>query len=88
MIFQRLTVILTEFVLVVAVMRYMNSVGVPKRHHAAGLALVIGNAGLILVDHIHFQYNGFLIGVLVLTLDACNRVRIVAFKRRPLYSYY
>ncbi len=39
----------------------------PCRADSAG-ALVFLNAGLLLVDHIHFQYNGMLIGVLIISI--------------------
>lgn len=35
--------------------------------HAAALSILL-SPGLLIIDHIHFQYNGFLYGLLVLSL--------------------
>ena len=41
----------------------------------ATLALVFFSFGLFLVDHIHFQYNGFLYGIMLLAMAALTQVR-------------
>jgi len=78
-VFQRFSVIVTDVVLFVAVSRFCSSQ--PKRkqglalfeHHSdrkslAILMVTITNAGLLIVDHIHFQYNGLLLGLFILSI--------------------
>ncbi len=38
-----------------------------KQSHAAALSILL-SPGLLIIDHIHFQYNGFLYGILVLSI--------------------
>ncbi|KAK4502392.1 hypothetical protein PRZ48_005817 [Zasmidium cellare] len=67
--FQRATVIVTEFVLMYALMLFIkSSPAISKRQsHAAALSILL-SPGLLIIDHIHFQYNGFLYGVLILSI--------------------
>ncbi|KAF1941901.1 hypothetical protein EJ02DRAFT_444453 [Clathrospora elynae] len=65
--FQRATVILTELVLVYALHLYVKTSKSKVTAHAAALSILL-SPGLLIIDHIHFQYNGFLYGVLVLSM--------------------
>jgi alpha-1,3-glucosyltransferase len=65
--FQRSTVIITELVLVYALHLYVKTSKSKVTAHAAALSILL-SPGLLIIDHIHFQYNGFLYGVLVLSM--------------------
>ena len=57
---QRLSVIISDALLLSAV-----AFATRKQHYSQRRVirwLVAANAGLLIVDHIHFQYNGLLIG--------------------------
>ncbi|KAK6411747.1 glycosyl transferase, partial [Oleoguttula sp. CCFEE 5521] len=64
--FQRATVILTELTLVYSLYAFVQSspVATKKQAHAVALALLLSPA-LLIIDHIHFQYNGFMYGILI-----------------------
>ena len=75
--FQRLSVIVLDAVLIYAV--YDAAKFLIQRYPAGALrgqsspavlfsCLIIGNVGLIMVDHVHFQYNGLMIGFLILSV--------------------
>ncbi|KAI9780038.1 MAG: glycosyl transferase [Geoglossum umbratile] len=67
--FQRFTVIVTELVLVFALQLFVRSSPTPMKRTAQTAALsILLSPGLLIIDHIHFQYNGFLYGVLLLSL--------------------
>ncbi|PSN43179.1 putative dolichyl pyrophosphate Glc1Man9GlcNAc2 alpha-1 [Blattella germanica] len=70
--FQRLSVIATDLVFAYGTydgIRKSSKWGSRWGSPAAILQiLLVGNTGLLLVDHIHFQYNGFLLGLLLLSV--------------------
>jgi len=78
LVFQRLTVILiSDVIYFVACVCWvkMNSKTEIKRH--IQLALLYFCPGLIMVDNIHFQYNGILFGVLLFSLIALRKERYI-----------
>lgn len=67
--FQRATVILTELVLVYALHLYVETSLISTKRAARVAALsILLSPGLLIIDHIHFQYNGFMYGLLILSL--------------------
>ena len=90
-VFQKLSVVITELVLAYGLQRYVGPFNLAaathsnsnsfikdaptsqrKLAHASALSILL-SPGLLIIDHIHFQYNGFLYGVLVLSLLAARK---------------
>jgi len=77
--FQRLSVIVTDLVYVLGVRSCLGSLGLGRdtqQFFAASMMLLL-NVGLIFVDHIHFQYNGLLFGILLLSIGSLIRQRFL-----------
>ncbi|QDZ17780.1 ALG6/ALG8 glycosyltransferase [Chloropicon primus] len=73
--FQRASVIATESVLILAAYLFCRRA---KRGAFGVLAFLIAlNPGLLIVDHIHFQYNGLLLGIFMLSLEALQRENVL-----------
>nr|CAG4643235.1 EOG090X06YP [Ilyocryptus agilis] len=78
--FQRISVIMTDVVFALGVKKclyYVNDGRGAFRGTAKWFStptilafLLLCNVGLFVVDHIHFQYNGFLMGVLLLSVGS------------------
>lgn len=71
--YMRFTVLATESVLGVALYLLVGQATEPGQQLM--LYSVLLHPGLLMVDHIHFQYNGFLFGVLFLALWAAQTQR-------------
>ncbi|KAF9426977.1 glycosyl transferase [Podila epigama] len=65
--FQRATVIISELVLYWALQRMLTVMGNRPLQKILNWSLIL-NPGLLMVDNMHFQYNGFLYGILVHSL--------------------
>uniref|UniRef100_A0A3Q3E595 Alpha-1,3-glucosyltransferase n=1 Tax=Labrus bergylta TaxID=56723 RepID=A0A3Q3E595_9LABR len=80
--FQRLSVIFTDLVFIYAakeccrcVQEQKGSRDVLNRPSFVLAVLLLWNFGLLIVDHLHFQYNGFLFGILLLSVSKHLQVR-------------
>lgn len=65
--FQRVTVIVADVCLFFAVYRITKRLSYVRKFVI--WILIVGSPGLLIVDHIHFQYNGFLLGLLLLSIS-------------------
>lgn len=67
--YQRASVIATELLLAFALQVFIDSSPLSsKRASRAAAISILLSPGLLIIDHIHFQYNGFMYGILVLSM--------------------
>ncbi|XP_038875226.1 probable dolichyl pyrophosphate Glc1Man9GlcNAc2 alpha-1,3-glucosyltransferase [Benincasa hispida] len=65
--FQRITVIVSDLCLLYGVYRLTRNLDPIKRKLI--WVLLVWSPALVIVDHLHFQYNGFLLGMLLISLS-------------------
>ncbi|CAE8615926.1 unnamed protein product [Polarella glacialis] len=73
-VFQRLSVILGDLVLVAGAWQ-LGSLRLAGNDRWLPVAVLLCNSGLLIVDHIHFQYNGMMLGLLLLSVADIERGR-------------
>ncbi|XP_028790961.1 probable dolichyl pyrophosphate Glc1Man9GlcNAc2 alpha-1,3-glucosyltransferase [Neltuma alba] len=73
--FQRATVMLSDLCLLLGVYRMTKNLD--SRRKKLIWSLVLWSPMLFIVDHMHFQYNGFLIGILLISLSYLEEGRDV-----------
>ncbi|KAL6258529.1 hypothetical protein P5V15_010486 [Pogonomyrmex californicus] len=66
--FQRSTVIFTDLIFAYGVRETGRTFCKSLNSHVIFIFLSLCNIGLLIVDHIHFQYNGFLLGILLISM--------------------
>lgn len=70
-IFQRLSVIASDAILIYSIYKLTKNLE-PKKRFLIWV-LVVWSPGLLIVDHVHFQYNGFLLGILLVSLGSLQK---------------
>ncbi|XP_078441793.1 ALG6, ALG8 glycosyltransferase family [Wolffia australiana] len=100
-VFQRISVVFADLLLLIGVGLISRRFTVLQRRII--YLLILWSPALIIVDHIHFQYNGFLLGILLLSLglilegrDVCGGIVfavLICFKHlfavaAPVYFVY
>ncbi|KAJ8676005.1 hypothetical protein QAD02_011791 [Eretmocerus hayati] len=66
--FQRATVMLTDLFYLYGIKEVGDQFCESDQSFTVLAILSVCNIGLIVIDHIHFQYNGFLLGILLLSI--------------------
>ncbi|EJU06232.1 glycosyltransferase family 57 protein [Dacryopinax primogenitus] len=74
--YQRSTVILTELVLGAALLRFVRTSNDPSLQRIISASLFL-HPGFIIVDHIHFQYNGFMFGIFLWSIIASKNGQLL-----------
>ncbi|KAG6837534.1 hypothetical protein H0H93_007715 [Arthromyces matolae] len=72
--YQRTTVILTELVLGAVLLRFTRGAIDPPTQRIISASLFL-HPGFLIVDHMHFQYNGFMFGILLWSILMARNVR-------------
>ncbi|KAL5488050.1 ALG8 [Sanghuangporus weigelae] len=93
-IFQRTTVLITELALAFALLRFIRGAVDPSTQRIISASLFL-HPGFLIVDHIHFQYNGFMFGILLLSilsarngdLLGCGFIFAVLLNFKHIYMY-
>ncbi|KAI0750909.1 glycosyltransferase family 57 protein [Daedaleopsis nitida] len=75
--YQRSTVIFTELVLGIAVLKFARGAENPAMQRIISASLFL-HPGFLIVDHIHFQYNGFMFGILLWSILMARNDRKLA----------
>ncbi|XP_012263186.2 probable dolichyl pyrophosphate Glc1Man9GlcNAc2 alpha-1,3-glucosyltransferase [Athalia rosae] len=73
-IFQRTTVIFADSIYAYGIKEISQTFHWSEQGYATLILLALCNVGLLIVDHIHFQYNGFLLGVLMVSISRVTRI--------------
>ncbi|CAR24515.1 dolichyl-P-Glc:Glc1Man(9)GlcNAc(2)-PP-dolichol alpha-1,3-glucosyltransferase [Lachancea thermotolerans CBS 6340] len=75
-VFQRVTVIVSEILLFVVLQVYINKSHISDRSANFVVASsIVLSPGFLIIDHIHFQYNGFLFAILIASIVAAKHQR-------------
>jgi alpha-1,3-glucosyltransferase len=93
--FHRSSVIVTDQLLTLSTFLLMLTATISKASNRLLMAmlLLVFNAGLLVVDSIHFQYNGVLLGLLILSITALVRPLTIHPSNQPsnhpsIHRYY
>ncbi|CCD25370.1 dolichyl-P-Glc:Glc1Man(9)GlcNAc(2)-PP-dolichol alpha-1,3-glucosyltransferase NDAI_0F00510 [Naumovozyma dairenensis CBS 421] len=75
-VFQRTSVIISEILLFVVLQWFINKSKDNERTQSFIVATsIILSPGFLIIDHIHFQYNGFLFAILIASIVAAKQER-------------